>query len=158
MNLLANDEGPDQTDAKTYLLAYVDSAVWSGPSLSTNKIIGYHRMFNGEKMPRWDVAHVQDDANPSILRMLKDIFSLDAVHIFSAKIYDVLTSWMTWILTLLIFLFWMAMSLVLHPWIYIFPNLFTSLGNLVKEVALILLSLTFWSGLFRLLTWMSPLS
>ena len=32
--------------------------------------------FNGEQMPGWDFAHVQDDMNPFILRMLEDTFRL----------------------------------------------------------------------------------
>ena len=31
-------------------------------------------------MPVWDFAHVQDDVNPHILRMLKCTVSLDAVQ------------------------------------------------------------------------------
>ena len=32
-------------------------------------------------MPGWDFAHVQDDVNPNILRMLENTFSLDTAHL-----------------------------------------------------------------------------
>ena len=32
-------------------------------------------------MPSLDFAHVQDDVNPHILRMLEGSFSLDAAHL-----------------------------------------------------------------------------
>ena len=35
---------------------------------------------NGEQKPSWDLAHVQDDVNPHILRMLEGTFSLGVVH------------------------------------------------------------------------------
>ena len=63
-------------------------AVWPEPSLSANRSIGHYRMFNGEQMPGWDFAHVPDDVNLHILRMLESTFSLDATHItrlFSQK-------------------------------------------------------------------------
>ena len=41
--------------------------------------------FNGEPMPGWDFAHVQDDANPHIVHMLEGTFSLDEAH--TQKIY-----------------------------------------------------------------------
>ena len=34
-------------------------------------------------MPGWDFAHVEDDVNPHILRMLQDTFFLDAAHIIN---------------------------------------------------------------------------
>ena len=37
--------------------------------------------FNGEQMPGWDFAHVPDDVNPHILRMLEDTFSLGVAHV-----------------------------------------------------------------------------
>ena len=37
-------------------------------------------MFNGEHLPGWDSASVQDDVNQHILRMFEDIFSFDAAH------------------------------------------------------------------------------
>ena len=36
------------------------------------------KCFNREQMSRWDFAHVQDDVNQHILRMLEGTFSLDA--------------------------------------------------------------------------------
>ena len=41
-------------------------AVWSGPSLTINRIIGYHKMFQW-KIPGWDFALVQYDVNSHIL-------------------------------------------------------------------------------------------
>ena len=40
-------------------------AVWSGPSLSANRIIGYYKIkyMNGEQRPGWYLAHAQDDLN-----------------------------------------------------------------------------------------------
>ena len=53
-----------------------DRAVWSGPSLSANRIIDTMECINGEQRPGWDLAHAQDDMNLHILRMLKGSFSL----------------------------------------------------------------------------------
>ena len=36
---------------------------------------------NGQQRPGCDFAHVQDDVNPYILRMIEDMFSVDAAHI-----------------------------------------------------------------------------
>ena len=46
-------------------------AVWFGPSLSANRIIGYWILQNGwrEKRPGWYFAHAHDDLNLRILRM-----------------------------------------------------------------------------------------
>ena len=33
-------------------------AVWSGPSLSANRIIRYYRMYNGEQRPGWHFAYL----------------------------------------------------------------------------------------------------
>ena len=41
---------------------------------------------NREQMPRGYLAHVQDDLNLRILRMLEDIFSLDAPPMSYAKV------------------------------------------------------------------------
>ena len=38
--------------------------------------------FNGEQMPGWDFALVQDDANPHILHMLEGMFLLDAAQLY----------------------------------------------------------------------------
>ena len=45
-------------------------AVWSGSSLSANRIIGYYRMYQRRESPRWDITHAQDAVNPHSLRML----------------------------------------------------------------------------------------
>ena len=47
--------------------------VWSGPSLSAVSF-DIKECFNGEEMPGWDFAQVQDDVNPHILRVLKGTF------------------------------------------------------------------------------------
>ena len=39
--------------------------------------------FNDEQMSGSDVAHVQDDVNPHILRMLKGTFSLGSAHLIT---------------------------------------------------------------------------
>ena len=57
-------------------------AVWSGPSLSANRIIGYYRMMDGEQRPGCYFAHAQDDMNLRILRMFEGTFSLNAAQIF----------------------------------------------------------------------------
>ena len=44
--------------------------VWSGPSLFTNRTIGYYRMFQWREITRWDFAHVQDDVNPHNLHTI----------------------------------------------------------------------------------------
>ena len=48
-------------------------AAWSGPSKT--KSFDTVEYFNGEQMPGWDFAHVQDDANTHILRMIEGTFS-----------------------------------------------------------------------------------
>ena len=53
-------------------------AVYSGPDNT--------ECFNGEQMPEWDFAHVQDDINPGI--------SLDAVQFMVPKWF--LNGWMKW--------------------------------------------------------------
>ena len=55
-------------------------AIWSGPLFSENRIIGEYTILKGEQMPDWAFAHVQDDVNPHILRMLESIFLLDATN------------------------------------------------------------------------------
>ena len=46
-------------------------AVWSGPLLSTNKSIGYYRIYEWRAKPGWYFVHVQDDLNPRIFRMFE---------------------------------------------------------------------------------------
>ena len=57
--------------------------VWSGPSLSTNKIISLvlQNVWTGERKPRWYFVHVQDDTNSHILCIRQDTFLLAAAHI-----------------------------------------------------------------------------
>ena len=61
--------------------------VWSGPSLSANKIIGYDRMY-GEQRHRWFFGHTQDDLNLHILRMFEATFSFDAAHMYMCRLYS----------------------------------------------------------------------
>ena len=49
-------------------------AVWSGPSLSTNNIVGYYRM---ENKGLDEIAHGQDNLK---LRRFEDTFLLDVIH------------------------------------------------------------------------------
>ena len=53
--------------------------------------------FNAKQMPGWDFAHVHDDVNPHILRMLEGTFSLNAAHlrivVFPGYFISVLTMW-----------------------------------------------------------------
>ena len=57
-------------------------AVWSGPSLSANRII--EEWFTGEQMPGWYFAHVQDDVNqhslfisgPTFLAIPQDVIAV----------------------------------------------------------------------------------
>ena len=68
----------DRAKRKRTFLAYTDSedpislrmrAVWSGPSLSAYRIIGYHRIIKMEEtMPGWSFAHAQDELNAHFAR------------------------------------------------------------------------------------------
>ena len=49
-------------------------AVWSGPSLSANRILKYYRWSNGEQRHGWDLAHAQGNVNSHILRLLEGRF------------------------------------------------------------------------------------
>ena len=71
--------------AKTCFWVHVDNeglghicTVWSGPSLSTNRIIGTESI-NGEQRPGWYFAHGQDDLNLDILHMFEGTFSLNSL-------------------------------------------------------------------------------
>ena len=55
-------------------------AVWSGPSLSTNRTIWFIECFNGVQMPGWYLAHARDNLNLHILHIFEGTFLLDAVH------------------------------------------------------------------------------
>ena len=44
-------------------------------------MIGYLELMNGEQRPGWYYAHVQDDLNLHILRMLEATFSLDMTQL-----------------------------------------------------------------------------
>ena len=50
-------------------------AVWSGPLLSTNRIMYTIAFINEEQRPGWYFAHEQDDLNLRILRMFEDTVS-----------------------------------------------------------------------------------
>ena len=52
-------------------------AVWSGPSVSTNRISGNIERMNGEQRLGSYFMHAQDDLNLRILRMFEGTFSLD---------------------------------------------------------------------------------
>ena len=52
-------------------------AVWSGPYLSDNRIIGYHKYMNKVQKPG---SYAKEDPSLCILRMSEDISSLDATH------------------------------------------------------------------------------
>ena len=67
----ADSEGPGQPAHRT---------VWSGPSLSANRIIGYQGMFQWREMPVWDFAYVQYGVIQNMLYMFEGT-SLDAAHI-----------------------------------------------------------------------------
>ena len=82
--------------AKTYLQEYADSegqislrirSVWSGQSLSANRIVGYHKVFQWRtkekvrlRMRRMMWKH--------ILCMLEGIFSTDAAHVSLNRWYQ----------------------------------------------------------------------
>ena len=51
------------------------------PSLSTDRIMVYYRMYEWREKA-WMIVHVQDDLNLNILRILKGTFLLDAAWIF----------------------------------------------------------------------------
>ena len=52
-------------------------AIWSGISLSSERIGGYYSSMES------NFAHAQDDVNPHILRMFEGTFSLDSAHILA---------------------------------------------------------------------------
>ena len=56
-------------------------AVWLGPSLSANRIIGYYRMYVRKAKVRMIFTYAQDDMNLRTFRMFKGTFSLDAVQV-----------------------------------------------------------------------------
>ena len=51
--------------------------VWSGPSLSANRIIGYYSMYEYEQRPKWYFGRARDELN---LHMFEGTFSLDTAH------------------------------------------------------------------------------
>ena len=55
-------------------------AVWSGPSLSAHRIIGYTECMNEEQRPGWYFVHSQVDLNLCILRVFDGNFSLHAAQ------------------------------------------------------------------------------
>ena len=57
-------------------------AVWSGPSLSANRIVGYYRMYEWSAKARMTIRLAHYDPNLCNLRMLEGTFSLDAAHIY----------------------------------------------------------------------------
>ena len=59
--------------SSAYASAQSDQGCLQTESLATIKY------FNGEQRP-YETAHVQDNVNPQILRMLESIFSLDSAH------------------------------------------------------------------------------
>ena len=56
------------------------SAIWSGPSLSANRIMDTIECIDGEEWPGCDFAHAQDDLNLRISRMFEDTFSFDMAN------------------------------------------------------------------------------
>ena len=54
-------------------------AVWSGPSLYANRIIGFYRI--NELTANARLIHAQDELGVCILFMLEGTFSLDSGHI-----------------------------------------------------------------------------
>ena len=63
---------------------------WSGSTLFERQgISGFSRTrvkecLNGEQLPKWDFAHVQDDVNLHILRMFEGIFLYRVAHLSSS--------------------------------------------------------------------------
>ena len=56
-------------------------AVWSGPSLSANRIIGYYRMYEWSAKYPDDTLSMRRMIGMRILRMFEGAFPLDAAHI-----------------------------------------------------------------------------
>ena len=52
-----------------------------GHRCSQTESLESKKCFNGEQMPTWDFAHMQDNVNTYILRMLECTFLLDAARI-----------------------------------------------------------------------------
>ena len=68
----------EQSQAKHAFEAFV---VWSGPSLSAARIIGYHRMHQWKAISWWFFAHAHDNVNPHILRKLENTFLIDVAQL-----------------------------------------------------------------------------
>ena len=62
-------------------------AVWSGPSLSAYRIIGYYRINEWRAKTRMTLAHAQHDLNTCmhILRIFEGTFSLDTAQMIFCK-------------------------------------------------------------------------
>ena len=56
-------------------------AAWSRPSLSATESLDSSECINGKQIPGWYFEHAQDYLYPHILRLLRDIFSLDAARL-----------------------------------------------------------------------------
>ena len=70
-------------DKTKFMLSWVEhekSFITSGPHQGIrcplSESLDTIECFNGKQTPGWGVAHAQDDVNPHILRMLKDVFRL----------------------------------------------------------------------------------
>ena len=72
-------------------------AVWSGPSLSTNRSIGYYRMFLNEKqLPGWDCTWA-GWSNLHSLAHAGATFSIDMTLLYSRLYWKPLWGWNWWV-------------------------------------------------------------
>ena len=56
-------------------------AVWSRPSVSANRIIGYYKMYELKEKARMNFAPAQEELNLRLLHLFEGTFSLDTAHI-----------------------------------------------------------------------------
>ena len=67
--------------AKAQISMRLFAHAYQGLRCPQNEWLDSTEYFNGDQMPGWDFAHVQDDVNPHIMHMLEGTFSFDAAHL-----------------------------------------------------------------------------